>query len=479
MQSPGGGALRAQLPLFRLGLGGRVGSGRQYVSWVAIDDVGRRDRVRAGGDDVSGPANVSARAGHECRVRAHARPRAGPARPSCPRRRGGAARAGRVRGRGAERTARLPDSAARGGLRVPVPRARGTRSRDVLRRLATIQRTRKARKTRMVRCDARGLDEPAPLHGAAQHPARSDRAAVEARGTSALGRCGRRGRTGARCTGPFAATGTGCPGGRRSALSRAALHRDPRTARPRGRRSPPSHPGTRTPGTRSVWRPPARRPCGRSGSRGRRNRVSRSHHPRQRVRGRRRTRSRPRSTAATMSRRPFAESTRKSPPAPAAARCLGRPRPTVRDVPGAPREAIATPLRPPALRRPRGAAGERRRPRRRRTGCRCRPRPRACRRPRGPRSGRRRAAVDAVGARPPLMRSSPSMPSSLVLAALRRESRMRSCPGSGPCMDPAPLAPATAAAATGEARIVSARRAHSMTLDTPGRDPAGHWTPDR
>ncbi|MBP1625449.1 MAG: uncharacterized protein H6Q07_3471 [Acidobacteria bacterium] len=37
--SPGGGALRLMLPIFRLGAGGRIGSGRQYMSWIAIDDL--------------------------------------------------------------------------------------------------------------------------------------------------------------------------------------------------------------------------------------------------------------------------------------------------------------------------------------------------------------------------------------------------------------------------------------------------------
>ncbi len=37
--SPAGGALAKMLPVFRLGLGGRIGSGRQFVSWVALDDV--------------------------------------------------------------------------------------------------------------------------------------------------------------------------------------------------------------------------------------------------------------------------------------------------------------------------------------------------------------------------------------------------------------------------------------------------------
>jgi len=37
--TPAGGALGRMLPAFRLGLGGPLGSGRQWMSWVAIDDV--------------------------------------------------------------------------------------------------------------------------------------------------------------------------------------------------------------------------------------------------------------------------------------------------------------------------------------------------------------------------------------------------------------------------------------------------------
>lgn len=37
--SPKGGALAQMLTPFRLGLGGRVGSGRQYMSWIALDDL--------------------------------------------------------------------------------------------------------------------------------------------------------------------------------------------------------------------------------------------------------------------------------------------------------------------------------------------------------------------------------------------------------------------------------------------------------
>jgi uncharacterized protein len=34
-----GGALAQMLPIFRMGLGGRISNGRQYMSWVTLDDV--------------------------------------------------------------------------------------------------------------------------------------------------------------------------------------------------------------------------------------------------------------------------------------------------------------------------------------------------------------------------------------------------------------------------------------------------------
>ena len=37
--SPKGGALAAMLPAFRLGLGGRLGHGRQWVSWIGLHDI--------------------------------------------------------------------------------------------------------------------------------------------------------------------------------------------------------------------------------------------------------------------------------------------------------------------------------------------------------------------------------------------------------------------------------------------------------
>ncbi|HEX9969271.1 MAG TPA: TIGR01777 family oxidoreductase, partial [Acidimicrobiales bacterium] len=55
-----GGALKKQLPLFRLGLGGRLASGRQWTSWVSLhDEVGAiLHALRS--DDLSGPINACA-----------------------------------------------------------------------------------------------------------------------------------------------------------------------------------------------------------------------------------------------------------------------------------------------------------------------------------------------------------------------------------------------------------------------------------
>ena len=47
------------LPLFKLGLGGRLGSGRQYWSWVALDDHVRAMRRLLDDDSLSGPVNVT------------------------------------------------------------------------------------------------------------------------------------------------------------------------------------------------------------------------------------------------------------------------------------------------------------------------------------------------------------------------------------------------------------------------------------
>ncbi|MFC4532286.1 epimerase [Sphaerisporangium dianthi] len=55
-----GGYLGKMLPVFRLGLGAPLGSGRQYVSWIAVDDwVGAIKHIIAE-PEVSGPVNLTA-----------------------------------------------------------------------------------------------------------------------------------------------------------------------------------------------------------------------------------------------------------------------------------------------------------------------------------------------------------------------------------------------------------------------------------
>jgi len=53
-----GGALRAMLPAFKLGIGGVIGSGRQYMSWIAMDDLIGAIRFLLGDESLSGPVNM-------------------------------------------------------------------------------------------------------------------------------------------------------------------------------------------------------------------------------------------------------------------------------------------------------------------------------------------------------------------------------------------------------------------------------------
>jgi uncharacterized protein len=57
-----GGALAKMLTPFKLGLGGRMGSGRQWMSWIHIDDIvgAIRHAIRAepGASRLSGPVNL-------------------------------------------------------------------------------------------------------------------------------------------------------------------------------------------------------------------------------------------------------------------------------------------------------------------------------------------------------------------------------------------------------------------------------------
>lgn len=53
-----GGALKSMLLPFQLGAGGRVGSGRQYWSWIDLDDVVAAIRHSIESDGVYGPVNL-------------------------------------------------------------------------------------------------------------------------------------------------------------------------------------------------------------------------------------------------------------------------------------------------------------------------------------------------------------------------------------------------------------------------------------
>ena len=57
--TPKGGALKKMLPLFKFGLGGRFGSGKQWMSWISIDDeVGAIEHLLT--SELSGPVNLTA-----------------------------------------------------------------------------------------------------------------------------------------------------------------------------------------------------------------------------------------------------------------------------------------------------------------------------------------------------------------------------------------------------------------------------------
>jgi uncharacterized protein len=57
--SPRGGLLSRLRPLFALGLGGRLGSGRQYMPWISLEDQIRAMLFALFNDQVSGPVNFT------------------------------------------------------------------------------------------------------------------------------------------------------------------------------------------------------------------------------------------------------------------------------------------------------------------------------------------------------------------------------------------------------------------------------------
>ncbi|MEZ5980505.1 MAG: TIGR01777 family oxidoreductase [Planctomycetota bacterium] len=58
--TPSGGALAKMLPAFRLGVGGRVGDGRQWLTWVAYDDVLAAFHRALCDERLAGPVVVAA-----------------------------------------------------------------------------------------------------------------------------------------------------------------------------------------------------------------------------------------------------------------------------------------------------------------------------------------------------------------------------------------------------------------------------------
>jgi uncharacterized protein (TIGR01777 family) len=57
--APSGGALGRLRPLFSAGLGARLGNGRQYLSWISLEDEIRALRFAIAARTLSGPINIS------------------------------------------------------------------------------------------------------------------------------------------------------------------------------------------------------------------------------------------------------------------------------------------------------------------------------------------------------------------------------------------------------------------------------------
>ncbi|MEW5812691.1 MAG: TIGR01777 family oxidoreductase [Actinomycetota bacterium] len=59
VMSPSGGMLGRIRPLFSLGLGARLGNGRQYLSWISLEDQIRALLFAIAHDDAAGPMNFT------------------------------------------------------------------------------------------------------------------------------------------------------------------------------------------------------------------------------------------------------------------------------------------------------------------------------------------------------------------------------------------------------------------------------------
>ncbi len=55
-----GGALKKMLPLFKAGLGGVIGDGKMYMSWITLEDIVRVINFCLNSDELDGPVNTVA-----------------------------------------------------------------------------------------------------------------------------------------------------------------------------------------------------------------------------------------------------------------------------------------------------------------------------------------------------------------------------------------------------------------------------------
>ena len=58
--SESGGALKKMLPAFKIGLGGRIGTGQQYMSWISIDDCIRALLYLIENKNIKNAVNITA-----------------------------------------------------------------------------------------------------------------------------------------------------------------------------------------------------------------------------------------------------------------------------------------------------------------------------------------------------------------------------------------------------------------------------------
>ena len=59
VMAPAGGMLSRLKPLFSLGLGARLGNGRQYLPWISLEDQVRALLFAIAHDELSGPVNFA------------------------------------------------------------------------------------------------------------------------------------------------------------------------------------------------------------------------------------------------------------------------------------------------------------------------------------------------------------------------------------------------------------------------------------